>query len=563
MNGLTINHLSLYNLTRRMRQRITRIFLLTAFLSSSHLIQAQSATGSSSNTFMYLLLAIVVLIAFFIIVQVADNLLRVEAKKTGAEQSGENFSIFPGLSEIFKPKAPEYVNGSRVISLKKGFDIKLEGAALPVVDETVKANTFAVQPPNFRGISPIPKLLVEIGDSVKAGDHLFFDKKNEDVKYVAPVSGEIIAVNRGDRRSIAEVVILADKDQQFKTLPVFDLEQNTREALISYLLENGGWTLLRQRPYDIIANHLDIPDNIFISTFDSAPLAPENNLLVKGREAAFEKGLEVLGKLTRGKVHLGLDANGKSAPPAVFTEAKGVEKHWFQGQHPVGNVGIQIHHTAPITPKTIVWTLGVQEVISLGAMFTEKRFNAERIVALTGSELETPKYVRTYIGANIGELINGKLKQEHVRYISGDVLSGNQKNPENFLDYYDDQVTVIEEGDKFEVFGWLMPDLGTPSASKALPGWLFPNTKYRVNTNMHGERRAFVVTGQYEDVLPMDIYPQQLLKAVLTNDYEKMEGLGIHELVEEDIALCEFVCTSKQPLQHILRQGLEMMHEQG
>jgi Na+-transporting NADH:ubiquinone oxidoreductase subunit A len=542
---------------------MTRLFLLTAFLSFSQLLQAQSQTGGSSNTFLYLLLATVVLIAFFIIVQVADNLLRVEAKTSGAEKSGENFSVFPGLKEIFKPKAPNYVNGAGVISLKKGFDIKLEGAAPPIVDEMVKANTFAVQPPNFRGISPIPKLVVEIGDSVKAGDLLFFDKKNEDVKYVAPVSGEIIAVNRGDRRSITEVVILADKEQQYKSLPVFDLEQSGREALVSYLLENGGWAFLRQRPYDIIANHLDIPDNIFISTFDSAPLAPDSNLVVKGREAAFQKGLEVLGKLTKGKVHLGLDANGPTAPAAVFTQATGVEKHWFQGQHPVGNVGIQIHHIAPITPKTVVWTLGVQEVISLGAMFTEKRFHAERIVALTGSELVAPKYVRTFIGANIGELINGHLKQEHVRYISGDVLSGSKKNPENFLNYYDDQVTVIEEGDKFEVFGWLLPDMGTPSASKALPGWLFPNTKYNVNTNTHGEKRAFVVTGQYEDVLPMDIYPQQLMKAVLTNDYEKMEGLGIHELVEEDIAICEFVCTSKQELQHILRQGLDMMHEQG
>ncbi|MEZ4960607.1 MAG: Na(+)-translocating NADH-quinone reductase subunit A [Saprospiraceae bacterium] len=546
-----------------MIKRCTTLFLLMALLVTSQAVQAQGAGGVSSSPFMSVLLAIVVIIAFFIIVQVADNLLRLEARKTGADKGGANFSIFPGLGEIFKPKAPAYANGSDITVLKKGFEIKLEGAAQPHIDSTVKASTFCVQPNNFRGLSPIPKMLVEVGDTVKAGDHLFFDKKNEDVKYVAPVSGEIIAINRGDRRAIVEVVILADKDQQYKSLPVFDLEQSSREALVAYLMENGGWTFLRQRPYDIIANHLEVPDNIFISTFDSAPLAPDNNFVVEGRGDAFQKGLEVLAKLTKGKVHLGLNAAGEMPPSSVFTEAKGVEKHWFQGQHPSGNVGIQIHHISPITPRTTVWTLGVQEVISLGAIFTEKRFNAERIVAITGAELQAPKYVRTFIGANVGDLVKGNLTNDHVRFISGDVLSGKQKGPENFLNYYDDQLTVVTEGDFYEIFGWLLPDLGTPSASKALPGWLFPDTKYTVNTNLHGEKRAFVVTGQYEDVLPMDIYPQHLMKAIITNDYEKMEGLGIHELVEEDLAICEYVCTSKQPLQQILRQGLDMMHEQG
>jgi Na+-transporting NADH:ubiquinone oxidoreductase subunit A len=506
------------------------------------------------------LLACVVLIAFFVLIQISDNLIRFEAKKTGIE--GKGFSIFPHWGELLRPKTPAYAKGN-LVALNRGFDIKLEGSAPTTDMEDGKVLTFALQPKNFRGVAPIPKLVVEAGDSVKAGDHLFFDKTHTAIKYVAPVSGEVIAINRGDRRSILEVVILADKSQEYRELPAFDLEKSSWEDLVNFLLDSGGWSLLRQRPYDIVADPAHIPDNIFVSTFDTAPLAPDLNKVVHGRGEAFQKGLDILNKLTKGKVYLGLSANGETTPSSVFTGAKGVEQTWFMGKHPAGNVSIQMHHTAPITPKTIAWTLGVQEVITLGALLTERRFNAERIVALTGAELKAPKYVRTYLGANIGELLKGNLVDDHVRLISGDVLSGHKKQASQFLDFYDDQLTVLKEGDYYKTFGWLTPDLASPSASKALPGWLFPDTTYKADTNTRGEKRAFVVTGQYEEMLPMDIYPQHLMKAILTNDYEKMEGLGIHELIEEDVALCEFACTSKQPLQQILRTGLDMMHEQG
>ena len=538
----------------------TRLLLITSFLLLYQLAQAQTTGSSESNTLMLVLLASVVLIAFFVLFQISDNLIRIEAKKIGAD--GEDMSVMPGRGELFRPKKPEYAKGN-VVALSKGMDINLEGAAAARIDDTVKTSTFAIQPRNFRGMAPIPKVVVEVGDKVKAGDHLFFDKSHTNIKYVAPVSGEVIAINRGERRSIVEVVILADKTQQYRELPTIHLDKSSREELVNFLLDSGGWTLLRQRPYDIIADPTHIPDNIFISTFDTAPLAPDLNFIAEGNGEAFQKGLDLLNKLTKGKVYLGLNANGKSAPSSVFTHAKGVEKRWFQGKHPAGNVGIQIHHTVPVTAKTVVWTLGVQEVITLGALLTERHFNAKRIVALTGAELKAPKYVQTYIGANIGELLKDNLSDEHVRIVSGDVLSGHKKDASQFLDYYDEQLTVLKEGDFYQTFGWLMPDMSSPSASKALPGWLFPDSTYKVNTNTKGEKRAFVVTGQYEDLLPMDIYPQHLMKAVLTNDYEKMEGLGIHELIEEDVALCEFACTSKQPLQQILRTGLDMMHEQG
>ena len=475
-----------------MRTVSIRIFLLTiiCFLLSQP-TYAQATENDSSGTFVTVTLLLVVIIAFAVIVQVSDNLLRIEADKSGASNQRSNFSVFPRLNELFAPAKPAYTGNSVVHRLQKGFDINLYGEAEPKIDEGIQASTFAIQPPDFRGIAPIPKLEVEIGASVKAGDPVFYDKNDPDIKYVAPVSGEIIAVNRGDRRSIAEIVILADKEQQYRELPGFELENSSREELVNYLISVGAWNLFRHRPYNIVADKHDIPDNIFISTFDSAPLAPDLDFVVEGRGAAFQKGLDVLQKLTKGKVHLGLNAGKDKQPSAIFTEAKGVEKHWFQGKHPAGNVGIQIHHIDPITPKSMVWTLGVQEVITLGAIFTEGRWNTERVVALTGSELNEPKYVKTHVGAKIDDLLKGNLANDHVRFISGDVLSGQKKTADGFIGFFDDQVTVIEEGDMYEMFGWLIPDTSTPSASKALPTAIFSGTKLKANTNTHGEKRAF------------------------------------------------------------------------
>jgi len=301
--------------------------------------------------------------------------------------------------------------------------------------------------------------------------------------------------------------------------------------------------MISQRPFGVIPDATDIPSNIFVSTFDSAPLAPDLSFVVEGQGAAFQKGLDVLGMLTEGAVHLGLDARGDASPSNVFTEATGVQKHWFHGKHPVGNVGIQIHHISPIAGNDKVWTLGVQEVITIGKLFAEGKFDASRIIAVTGSESSTPGYVKTYLGANVGALAG--TVGDNVRLVSGDVLSGAQKSKEEFLDFRDDQITTIKEGNEYEMFGWLAPMDARPSVSQTFL-----------------EKRAFVVTGQYEKVLPMDIYPQHLMKAIIVNDFERMEGLGINELLEEDVALCEFACTSKQPLQSILREGLEIMREQ-
>lgn len=544
-----------------MTNRTIKIICLGAFLLFAEILSAQTS-GEGSSYLVYILMAVAILVFFFLLIQVSDNLLAIEAKQAGADTSKGSFGIFPGLSEFFAPKVPEYTAEKPVHSLKAGHDILLEGHIESVEIHDADVKTYAVQPKNFVGLSPIPKVTVEVGDTVKAGDVLFFDKKQPEIKHVAPVSGEIIAINRAEKRSIKEVVILADKEQVHKTLETFDLENGTREDLVNYLLESGAWPLIRQRPFNVIADPAEQPRDIFISTFDTAPLAPDSNVIIKGKEDAFQKGLDVLNKLTEGSVYLGLSAKGEEQPAEIFTNAEGVEGHYFQGEHPAGNVGVQIHHVKPIASEEKVWTLGVQEVIALGRIFTENRFNAERIVALTGAELKEPKYVRTHIGANIGDLLADNISSENVRIVSGDVLSGAKKTTEEYLDIYDDQITVLEEGDFYEMFGWLIPVEPRPSISRTFPGFLFPDLRFKANTNTHGEKRAFVVTGEYEQVLPMDIYPQHLMKAILIKDFERMEGLGILELVEEDIALCEFVCTSKQPLQSILREGLEIMREQ-
>lgn len=510
---------------------LSGIFIISGFLT----IQAQSSTASSSSNSFWIVLIVVVLAALGL------------------------------LGDLFYrkgSKAPSYVGGGKFVGLQKGFNLNVQGAANAKVVEAT-ASRFAVIPPNFRGISPIPKMEVNEGDEVKAGDPLFHDKNDESIKYVAPVSGEVIAINRGEKRSIAEIVILADKDQKYRALPALDLQKADRTSLVSHLKASGFWPLINQRPFDVIADPEVTPKNIFISTFDTAPLAPDLNLVVEGQEEAFQMGLDVLGKLTDGKVYLGLNANGQQAPSKAFTGAQHVEKTWFKGEHPAGNVGVQIHHIAPIKNGDVVWTLGVQEVITLGKLIRDQRMDLSRIVVIAGSEVQDPHYVRTVAGANLGELLAGNLKDSHHRIISGDVLTGEAKSPEGFLNIHDDQVTVIPEGDYYDTFGWLVPGKAIPSLSKTyLNSWV-GHKAYNVDTNTHGEKRALVVTGQYEKVLPMNIYPQHLIKAILAGDLETMEGLGILELSEEDMALCEYVCTSKSPLQKILRDGLDAIREQG
>lgn len=537
-----------------------RNVLLSVFVFSilpTNFLLAQSGSSSSLfNNGLLIVAAVVILMAVYL---VSENLLGIEAKHLGRNELDSNSSSSL-LSWLGRVKPPSFAQG-HFVKLKRGHNIKLVGGAKDEIEE-VEVKTFAVQPPNFEGISPIPKVVVDEGDVVVAGQELFFDKKRPDIKYTSPVSGEVVAINRGAKRSISEVVILADKEQKCKRFEAIDLDRISREELVAFLLESGAWPMIRQRPYDIVADPKEVPENIFISTFDTAPLAPDYDLIIKGNESAFSAGIKALRRLTEGAVHLGLDGNRKKSP-SCFPDVEGAEKHWFAGPHPAGNVGVQIHHIQPIKAKSHVWVVGVQEAITIGKLFTEQRFDSTRVVCLAGESLNDARHVRTQLGANLGDLLAGENLGESDRIISGDVLSGKTKHLNGFLNFYDDQVTAIPEGKEFRFLGWLIPSKLKPSVSRTYPGFLLKDMKYKVNTNTNGEERAFVVTGQYEKLLPMDIYPQHLMKAILAKDFERMEGLGIYELSEEDVALCEFACTSKQPLQHILRSGLNLMREQG
>jgi Na+-transporting NADH:ubiquinone oxidoreductase subunit A len=539
------------------RRKFAIVFSLV-FLSQFSFAQS----GSGSNYLLYSLIGVGLLLLVFAVVTLADNLMQIEGKKIGVDSKKYNLGIFPRITDMFSKKAPQYVNEEDGFkSLSKGFDLKLAGEANGEI-KNVHTNRYALKPTDFIGMSPIPKVIVAAGDEVKAGDVIFFDKKRPNIMYAAPVSGEVVEVKRGAKRAITEVIILADKEVSFKEISAPDLATVDRDTLKSFFLENGVWPMFNQRPFDIVADEDVVPRDIFISTFSTAPLALDNSIVIAGNEASFQKGLDALGLMTDGSVYLGLDGR-RSAPITGFASATGVKKNYFSGQHPAGNVGVQIHNTDPIKGSDVVWTLGVQDVITIGKLFTEGKYDASRVLALGGAQVNEPSIIKTHQGASIGDLVSGNLSNEKYRIIAGDVLSGQQVTEEDFLGFGNTQISVIREGDNYEAFGWLLPIKPRPSISGTFPNFLYPNFKFEGETNTHGEKRAFVVSGQYESVLPMDIYPQHLMKAIMAGDFERMEGLGINELTEEDLAVCEFVCTSKMPLQSILREGLDMMRTQG
>lgn len=539
------------------RRKFAIVFSLV-FLSQFSFAQS----GNGSNYLLFGLIGVGLLLLVFAVLTLADNLIQIEGKKVGVDSRKHDLGIFPKFANMFSTKAPLYINkGEGFISLSKGFDIKLAGEASGEI-KNIHTSRYALRPTDFTAMSPIPKVLVVAGDEVKAGDVIFFDKKRPNIMYTSPVSGEVVEVKRGAKRAIVEVILLADKEVTYKEVSAPVLENIDRDTLKSFFLESGVWPMFNQRPFDIVADEDVTPRDIFISTFSTAPLALDNSLVIVGNEAAFQKGLDALGLMTEGSVYLGLDGRG-AAPIVGFASATGVKKNYFSGKHPAGNVGVQIHNTAPIKGSDVVWTLDIQDVITIGKLFTEGKYDASRVLALAGAQVSEPAIIKTYQGANIGDLVVGNLSDEKIRIIAGDVLTGKQTTKEDFLGFGNTQISVIREGDDYEAFGWLLPIKPRPSISGTFPNFLYPNFKFEGETNTHGEKRAFVVSGQYESVLPMDIYPQHLMKAIMAGDFERMEGLGINELSEEDLAVCEFVCTSKMPLQSLLREGLDMMRADG
>ena len=448
---------------------------------------------------------------------------------------------------------------SKTIKLKKGFDINLVGKANATLAESVQPETFALKPSDYKGMQR-PKLLVGEGDKVKAGTPIFHDKKNEEIMYCSPVSGEIAEVKRGDKRVIQEIRILADKDLQyedFKKFSISELQNESREVLQEQLLKSGVWINIMQRPFGVVASQLDTPKSIFVSGFDSHPHAPDFGFTLKGEDQNLQAGFDVLKKFTDGKVHLNL--RGNEEIPAIFSQLKGVEINKFIGKHPAGNVGVQIHHIDAINKGDVVWTVSAWGVATIGKLFLTGKYDASKLIALTGSEVKNPQYYKTYAGAAINKFVENNLNSEHVRYVSGNLLTGSKIEATGYMGYYDNMISVIPEGDYYEFMGWLKPTFKKLSFHRAFG--LLGNTskEYTIDTNNHGEPRAFVQTGAFEKVTPMDILPTHLLKAIIAEDFDEIEGLGIYEVIEEDLALCEFIDVSKHDVQAILREGIDLI----
>lgn len=444
---------------------------------------------------------------------------------------------------------------SKDIRIKKGLDIKLIGTAEKITTNSSLSSVYAVQPEDFHGITP--KLVAKEGAEVKAGDTLFYDKSDERILFSSPVSGKVSEVIRGARRRVMAVKITADAKQTHKDFGVQDVDKMSAEEVKNHLFASGCWPFIKQRPYDVVANPDQAPKAIFISAHATAPLAADLEYTLADKVQELQTAITAVAKLTEGKVHFSIGAN------SIFENLSGVELHRVSGPHPSGNVGTQIAQLDPINKGEFVWVVTPQDLVVIGELLLTGKLNLERTIALTGSQFKNPQYIKAIAGASISDLVTDNLNVENTRIISGNVLSGKQIDASGFLGYYDNQITAIPEGDDYEFFGWNKPVFNKISPSRALTfSWLTPNKKYDLNTNTNGEHRAFVVTGSYENVFPLDIYPMQLLKAFMIQDLDEMEALGGYEVAPEDFALTEFICVSKQPHQKIIREGLDLMRQE-
>ena len=446
---------------------------------------------------------------------------------------------------------------STVYKIKKGLDIKLLGEAEKTIVD-LNAKRYAIKPPDFVGC--FPKMLVKEGDKVKTGSPIFFNKYRDNIQFTSPVSGSILEIKRGAKRKMLEIIIESDGKGDTVDFGSADVGNLDKDALIDKMLKSGIWPLLRQRPYSTIADPKDNPKAIFVSVFDTAPLAPDFDLIAHGQGEAFQTGLDVLTKLTEGKVHLNVD--DKATVSKVFLKSRNVQINRFSGPHPASNVSVHVSKLDPLNKGEVIWYLGAQEVLTIGKLFLTGNFDSSRVVALAGSEVEKPRYYKTFIGARITNMVSNNIKDGTCRYISGNVLTGEKIERDGFVRFYDSVVTVIPEGDYYEFFGWILPGFNKFSFSGTFPSKLLPNKKYSLDTNVHGGERAFLMTGQLDKVFPFDIYPMQLIKAILVEDIDQMENLGIYEIEEEDFALCEVIDTSKTNIQEIVREGLDLMRQE-
>ena len=451
---------------------------------------------------------------------------------------------------------------TETIKIKRGFNINLAGKAEKQISEINPSETYAIKPTDFLGIKR-PKVLVQEGENVKAGSPLFYCKMMDKVKYTSPVSGEVVGIVRGEKRKLLEIRILADKTigfESFKKYSVSEINNISKKQAADLLCQSGVWPHIIQRPYGIVANPDEDPRDIFISAFDSNPLAPDYDFILQNQEPYLQAGIDILKKFTSGDVHITLNADSEFSK--IFSHLKDVKLHKISGPHPSGNVGVQIHHINPIRKTDLVWTTTPYGMMQIGKLFLEGKYDASKIIALAGSEVKEPRYYKVISGVQVKKLLQNKIKSDNHRIISGNVLTGEKIKMDGYLGFYDHLLTVIPEGNQNELFGWFKPTFEWLSFHKALGLFSFLNSgkkEYTLTTNTRGDKRAFVQTGVFEQVMPMDIYPTYLFKSIMAEDYDEMEALGIYEVIEEDVALCEFVDVSKHNLQQLVRKGLDLL----
>ena len=442
----------------------------------------------------------------------------------------------------------------RVVKITKGLNINLKGAPVAELTQVNADKLYALMPADFTRV--VPKVVVKPEDCVKAGDPLFVDKSIPELQFVSPVSGKVVAVNRGERRRVLSVVVESDgkfESVEYKAKDVLSLSADDVKA---DLLKAGLFAFMRQRPYDVIANPADAPRAIYVSAFDTKPLAVDFEFALKGNEEDFQTGLDALSRIA--PVHLGICACQKSTALLV---AKNVTTTVFKGPHPAGDVGVQINKTAPVNKGEIVWTIGAEEVIFIGRLFNKGKVDFTRTIAVVGSEVKNPSYSKVVLGASLSALLEGRVDSKNeVRVIDGNVLTGKKTAADSFLGAFSTEVTVIPEvlgGD--EMLGWIAPRFSMFSTSRSYFSWLTPKRKYTIDARIKGGERHMIMSDEYGKVFPMDIYPEFLIKAIITGNIDKMEQLGIYEVAPEDFALCEFVDSSKLELQRIVREGLDKL----
>ena len=444
---------------------------------------------------------------------------------------------------------------ANIVKLRKGLDINLKGKPTQELVDVKQASSYALMPDDFTGVTP--KVVVKEEQVVKAGEALFIDKNHPEVKFVSPVSGVVTMVERGARRKVLSIRVAAQGNEcvEFGKKNVTSM---TSEQVKDALLEAGLFAFFRQRPYDVVPTPEVNPRAIFVSAFDSAPLAIDFEFVLKGQEEDFQTGLDALAKMA--PTYLGVSAKQKST---ALTQAKGVCVNIFDGPHPAGNVGVQINHIAPVNKGEVVWTLGAEEVVFIGRLFNNGKVDFTRTITLAGSEVYNPSYARMIVGSQLNGLLEGRIKDGSVRIINGGVLTGSKTTTDGYLGAHATQVIAIPEGnDVHELVGWIMPRFKEYSTSRSYFTWLMGKKEYTIDARVKGGERHMIMSGEYDRVLPMDIMPEYLIKAIIAGDIDRMEALGIYEVAPEDFALCEFVDSSKLELQRIVRQGLDALRKE-